>query len=165
MCRVELAAQLARNVPVGEEAELLPEKFPAVIGQQAGAARPLNPQQRVECVSVERSGVVLVERVQVSRAAQIREQEKTLFEVLRMDFGNVHSGLGEDLRHVHERPAVLPVGRGVHHDERGLCFAASNPEIAPEARVVGGRRDTEIAVPEGCCQPSPQLLRAVQKSS
>ncbi len=46
LCRVELAAQLARYVPVGEEAKLLLEQFPAVIGQQSGTAQQLDTQQR-----------------------------------------------------------------------------------------------------------------------
>ncbi len=98
---------------------------------------------------------MLVERVQVSRAAQIREQQKALFEILRMDFGHVHAGFGKEMCDMHERPAVLLVGRRVHYDERRLCFAAPNPEITPEARVVGGGRDAEIAASEGCRQPSP----------
>ncbi|HEY6241174.1 MAG TPA: LPS-assembly protein LptD [Burkholderiales bacterium] len=42
---------------------------------------------------------------------------------------------------------------------------AFNTEIAPEACVVGGWRDTDVAAPERRLQPSPQMLGAVQKSS
>src|SRR5205809_253760 len=45
LCRVELALQLARDVPVGEKTQFLLEQFSVVIGQRPGAARPLNPQQ------------------------------------------------------------------------------------------------------------------------
>jgi len=82
-----------------------------------------------------------------------------------MDRGHVHARCGEQVRNMHERSAVLLVGRGVHRDERRLRRAASDPEIAPEARVVGGGRDAEIVARQGHHQPSTQLLRAVQKSS
>src|SRR5882762_8605023 len=82
-----------------------------------------------------------------------------------MDRRHVHARSGEQARNVNERSAVLLVGRRVHRDERRLCLAAANPVIAPEARVVGGGRDAEIAASEGHRQPSPQLLCTVQKSS
>ena len=117
LCRVELAPQLARDVPVGEKTQFLLEQFSVVIGQRPGAARPLNPQQCVERVFVEPSGVVLVEGIQIRRVAQIRKQQKALFKVLCMDRGHVHARSGEQVRNMHEGSAVLLVWRGVHCDE------------------------------------------------
>jgi hypothetical protein len=77
----------------------------------------------------------------------------------------VDPGFGEEMRDVHERPDVLTVRRRVHRDERRLCLPAAYPEIASEARIVGGRRDAEIAAAERRLQPLPQLLGSVQKSS
>src|SRR6266850_353693 len=165
LCRIQLALQLARDVPVREKAQFPLEQFPVVVGQQPRTARALNLEQRVERVFVELCGVALVERIQVGRVAQIRKQKKTLFKILRVDRRHVHARGGEQARNMNERSAVLLVGRRVHRDERRLCLAAANPVIAPEARVVGGGRDAEIAASEGHRQPSPQLLCAVQKSS
>jgi len=79
-----------------------------------------------------------------------------------MDRRHVHARAGEQARNMNERSAVLLVGRRVHRDERRMRLAAANPVIAPEARVVGGGRDAEIAASEGHRKPSPQLLYAVQ---
>src|SRR5206468_579266 len=100
-----------------------------------------------------------------SGAAQIREQQKALIEILRLNLGNVNPGFGEDTRDVHELPAVLTVGRRVHRDERRLRLPAAYPEIASEARIVGGRRDAEVAAAERRLQPLAQLPGSVQKSS
>src|SRR6266568_11600 len=108
---LELAPQLARDVPVGEKTQFLLEQFSVVIGQRPGAARSLNPQQCVESVFVQPSGVVLVERIQISRVAQIRKQQKALFKVLCMDRGHVHARSGEQVRNMHEGSAVLLVWR------------------------------------------------------
>jgi len=59
-----------------------------------------------------------------------------------------------------ERPAVFLVGRRVHHDERRLCFATSNPEITPKlASSEAGamlNRASRVAVSHrrNCCSRS-----------
>src|SRR6267142_704032 len=160
----ELPPQLAGDVPLGEQAQFSLQQFAVVVGQRAGAARQLYSDERVERVSIERPGAALVERVQVGRVAEIREQQKALDEILRMYRGNVHAGFGEKPGDANEGLAAFLLGRSVHRNERWLGAAPPDPEVAPEARIVGRRSDAHLAA-ERCVQPSPQLLSAVQNSS
>ena len=52
-----------------------------------------------------------------------------------MDLRRVHAGRPEQARHVHERPRIFLVRRGVHHHERFVVRA--EPEVAPKARIPG----------------------------
>src|SRR6266851_7754100 len=75
----ELSLELAGDVPIGKKAQFPLEQLLVVIGQHARPARQLNAQQSLERVAVKPSGVAPVERIQISGAAQIREQQKSAF--------------------------------------------------------------------------------------
>src|SRR5689334_15018409 len=161
----ELPSQLARHVPVGEKAQFPREQVDVVIGQHSGAAREVNAQQRVQRGLVQLGGTALVERLQISLLAHVRKQQEALGEVLRMNRRDVHAGHRENAGHAHELRAALLLGWRVHGDERSSGAASPDPEVATEARVVGGGGDVEFAAAERRLEPFPQLLSAVQNSS
>ena len=59
-----------------------------------------------------------------------------------MHFGRVHAGLAQQAGDVHERPAVLLVGRRVHDDE-AAAVGERGAQVAAEAGVLGGGGESE----------------------
>ena len=67
----------------------------------------------------------------------------------------MHAGLRQQARDAHEGPAVFLVGRRVHGDEAAAVFQRG-AEIAPEACILGSRRQLEARAAQFGREPALQ---------
>jgi hypothetical protein len=145
---VEHQTEVARKVPVGEECEFALQQGLVIVGKEPGTTGELQGQQCAVGVAVKlwrRSPVGHC--LQVGRAAEIREQQKALLEILRQDFGHMYSRLLKKRRNVDEGPAVFLVGRGVH-DDPGRFVRQVDTKITPKAGIGRGGFDADLLVSE-----------------
>jgi hypothetical protein len=89
-----------------------------------------------------RAALASVQLVEIGARAEIGEQQEALSQVLRQHLGRVHAGFMQHARDVHERPAVFPLGRRVHHDVAAAVGEGGAP-VAAEAGVGGSRGEGE----------------------
>ena len=114
--RVERDRTMAPYVPFGEEREFAREQCFIVRRQHAGFARQLPAQQRVYRIAKQRVCGLAVERLQITRGAQIGQQQKAALEIRGDHARHVEAGLLHQARDTHKGPAILMRGRRIHRD-------------------------------------------------
>jgi hypothetical protein len=98
---------------------------------------------------------IRVERGEVRRAAEVRQQQETVFHVRGVHLRHVHPRGAQYFRDVQIRPHVFVRRRGVHRDPRDA--ARNDAEVTPEARVLGRRRQGKSRPAERAAQPGLKL--------
>ena len=158
-------AQVAADIPVGEELELAPQQRRIVRRQLVGSAGELPFHDRVGRVGKEAicDGPVRgAQRFEVRGGPEIGEQQETPREVLLEHARCIETRVGEQTCDVNERPAVLFLRRSVHGDERGHAVARErHAEIAAEARIGGRGREREVPVGKALGEPALELGESV----
>src|SRR5450759_2174470 len=154
--------EMLGDVPLREQ-EHLAQQQGFVIGRQFVFARgELDFDQRVRGRTVKffRSiSVTSAQSLQISGVAEVGQQQKALFEVMRINMRHMRSGLLEQFGYVQERAAILVLRRGIHHDQRAL--RVGDAEVAAEAGIGRCRGDSERLVGDLAVQPLGKLLLAL----
>src|SRR5690606_10494807 len=149
------------NIPLAEDGKLV-QQAGSIVGGKIIAACLLHPGQRLECRPIQYMqgrfvhafGQGLVKSV----AAEIREQQKPLFQVFCKDCRDLQAGLGQTFCHMQEGATVLAFGRRVH--DNGCAVCCVDTEVPAETGVAGcwpqgsGR---QAQVRRQACQPIMQL--------
>ncbi|MNC05672.1 hypothetical protein D3C75_531630 [compost metagenome] len=134
---VEGDAEMALQVPVGEQLQLATQQG-VVVGRQLALHRQLlEGYQRLQRVLEQGVGVVRVDHLQIGLPAEIGQQQETLLEVAGEDLRHVHAGLGQQAGDLDERPAIFLRRRCVHHDQ--AAHSVLPAEIAAKAGVAARR--------------------------
>ena len=115
---VERKTEVPGDIPVRKQVEFSLQQRAVVHGQNAGAAGALECDERGVGVTVERGRRLCVEYIQVGGAAEVGEQQKSLFKVGGEHFGNMDARLMKQRRDADERAAVFVFRRGIHDDAR-----------------------------------------------
>src|SRR5688572_8782581 len=84
--RIELELEVPREIPLGKKLELAPKKRLVVRRQHVRLARELPFHKRVDRVREKRIGILLIERFEIGRGAEIGEEQVSAAEILRDHF-------------------------------------------------------------------------------
>ena len=131
---VEGEAEVARNIPVGEQVKLASEQCAIVFGQDAGSAGALDVDQCSVGVAVKRARASGVEYIKVGRIAEVGKQQEAEFQIFGIDSGDMHASVAEKRSNLQKRAAILVLWWGVHDDLRA-AVRECDAEIAPETGV------------------------------
>jgi hypothetical protein len=160
---IEFDAKVAPQIPLGEQIEFASQQCFVVQGQHGVAAGELPADQRIGRIAEQPVGIAIVERGEISRRAQVRQQQETLGKILCEYGGNVEACRGHEAGHVYERAAIFMLGWRIHDNER--CIRQRDAEITPEAGVRGGWREREGPSGKLPGQPVVNKRVAIQAAS
>ena len=125
------------NVPLRKKIHFPPQEL-LIVGRQLARARGKLPaHQGIERVAEKPRRAFGVQLIEVGARAKIREQQKTLAEILREHLGCVHAGLTQEPRDMQKGPTVFLRGRRIHHDVTA-AVVEHGAEVAAEACVRRG---------------------------
>ena len=163
LLRAQLETEVAADVPLGKEIEFPPQQGLVVGRQHAFSAGKLPADQRVDRVAEKRVRIPGVERCEVSRGAQVRQQQKSARKVLCQHRGHVNVRIGHQCGDSNEGTAVFLRRRRIHRDQRGI--RKSDAKVAAEAGVGGSRREGERLSGKLASDPILKRSVAVQSAS
>ncbi len=153
--RVQAQAEMASEIPVGEQVQLAPQQRLVVQRQHCRTAGPLPDDERVDGITEQRVGIVRRDRLQHGLHTEVGQQQVAGFEVLAEHLGHMHPGLAQQSGDVQERAAVLLRRRGIHHDP--AARAVTDAEVAAEAGVGGSRGEAGLRQGQDAAGPAVGL--------
>jgi hypothetical protein len=162
LARVEFETQVAAEIPLREQPEFAAQERFVVRREHAFAARELPLDQRADGV-VEQgrgAGVVALQFGEISRAAEVGEQQEAAIDVLGEHARCIHAGVEHEARDAHEGTDVLVLGWRVH-DDPGVG-TVRRAEVATETGVGGGGFERGCAVGQRGAEPAAQFGKTIQ---
>ena len=109
-------AQMLVDVPLREEFEFAAQQG-GIVGRQFVCARgELDFNQRIGRRAVQMGSIFTSQGLQIGGVAEIRQQQKSLRQILGIDMGDMRACRLEQARDVQKRAAVFVFGRGIHDD-------------------------------------------------
>lgn len=134
---LQLHAEVAGQVPVGEQLQLAAQHRFVVGRQDTGDIDLLEGDQRIQGRFEQLVGISGMKHVEVGLPAQVTEQQETVLQVLGENPRHMHAGFGEQSGDLDERSAVFLGRRRVHHHQAAVPSLPA--EITTEAGVATGR--------------------------
>ncbi len=134
---LQLHAEVAGQVPVGEQLQLAAQHRFVVGRQDTGDIDLLEGDQRIQGRFEQLVGIPGMKHVEVGLPAQVTEQQETVLQILGENPRHMHAGSGEQSGDLDERSAVFLGRRRVHHHQAAVPSLPA--EITTEAGVATGR--------------------------